>query len=302
MKCNAKLVIKQMILVICCLWGLGACQQGTDENGVHLNDDTMNMGALVAEVGDKKIYDVDIDYEILSMPESMRYLMQDAPARAKVLDVMVKRIVIAQKARDMGLSLDPLIAYRMAQAEDAVLLESLRRWQYDKNNNLSEEEIMAYYEQHLHDFSVLEQVHVRHILVEDKQTALAIVRQLKVDSERFPALATELSIDDGTKANGGDLKWFERGTMVKPFEASAFALTANKRLSQPVKTEFGWHVIEWLGHREGRIPDLKSVRDEIVSILEKQHLDSWIEKLMMEADITMLNPKADVLPLQRDSF
>lgn len=161
---------------------------------------------------------------------------------------------------------------------------------------------MAYYEQHLHDFSVLEQVHVRHILVEDKQTALAIVRQLKVDSERFPALATELSIDDGTKANGGDLKWFERGTMVKPFEASAFALTANKRLSQPVKTEFGWHVIEWLGHREGRIPDLKSVRDEIVSILEKQHLDSWIEKLMMEADITMLNPNADVLPLQRDSF
>jgi len=302
MKCNAKLVIKQILLVVCCLWGLGACQQDRDENDASMHADTMNMDTLVAEVGDKKIYEVDIDYEILSMPESMRHLMQDASARAKVLDVMVKRAVIVQKARDMGLNLDPLIAYSMAQAEDTVLLESIRRWQHDGKRKPSEEKITAYYKQHLHEFSVLEQVHARHILVEDKQKALNIIRQLKSDPESFPELAAEFSIDDGTKSRGGDLKWFERGVMVKAFEKSAFSLTAKKRLSQPVKTDFGWHIIEWLGHRDDRTPDLESVRDEIVSILEKQHLDDWIEGLILEADITVIKPKTNAILLKSDSF
>ncbi len=240
---------------------------------------------VIAEVGNKQFHETDIDFEIMSMPESMRYVMQDPLARAQVLDVMIKREVVAQKARGMGLILDPLIAYRVHQAENMVLIESIRDWQKDDVKKPTGAEEKVYYDEHLDDFIVPEQIHARHILVSDKQTALEILKQLKATPENFSALAAQFSIDDSTKGRSGDLNWFARGMMVKAFEDAAFALSEKHPLSEPVKTDFGWHLIEWLGERQQSTPTFEDVRDEIEGILEKQRLDAWIKKLMQDASI-----------------
>jgi peptidyl-prolyl cis-trans isomerase C len=84
-----------------------------------------------------------------------------------------------------------------------------------------------------------------HILVNKQSEALSLIERLK-KCESFDKLAKELSIDKGSGKRGGDLGFFGRGVMVKPFELAAFKLEKNQ-ISEPVKTQFGYHIIKRIG-------------------------------------------------------
>jgi foldase protein PrsA len=84
-----------------------------------------------------------------------------------------------------------------------------------------------------------------HILVKKQSEAMAVLDRLK-KGESFANLARELSVDRGSGKKGGDLGLFGRGVMVKPFEDAAFKLNKGE-ISQPVKTEFGYHIIKRAG-------------------------------------------------------
>lgn len=82
-----------------------------------------------------------------------------------------------------------------------------------------------------------------HILVQKHSEALAVIERLK-KGESFSKLAQELSTDRGSGKRGGDLGYFTRGMMVKPFEEAAFKLEKGQTSAEPVKTEFGYHIIK----------------------------------------------------------
>jgi peptidyl-prolyl cis-trans isomerase C len=84
-----------------------------------------------------------------------------------------------------------------------------------------------------------------HILVKKQSEAIAILERLK-KGESFANLAKQLSIDKGSGRKGGDLVFFGRGMMVKPFEETAFKLEKGQ-ISEPVKTDFGYHIIKRAG-------------------------------------------------------
>lgn len=95
---------------------------------------------------------------------------------------------------------------------------------------------------------ILEEVWARHILVADEATAKT-VRDLLVKGGDWNALALEYSTDTGSSSKGGDLGWFARGQMVTPFEDSAFSLKISE-ISQPIKSDFGYHIIQVIGHED----------------------------------------------------
>ena len=106
-----------------------------------------------------------------------------------------------------------------------------------------------------------EEVHARHILVTTEDDAKAIKAQLDAGAD-FATLAKEKSIEPGAAQSGGDLGYFTQDKMVKAFADAAFKLQVNQ-ISDPVQTQFGWHIIEVLDRREAPKPTLQQLTPQI---------------------------------------
>jgi peptidyl-prolyl cis-trans isomerase C len=107
-----------------------------------------------------------------------------------------------------------------------------------------------------------DEVHARHILVPDEATAKKIIAELKKGGD-FAALSTQYSKDPGAAKQGGDLGFFKKGDMVPEFADVAFTLKDNEVSPTPVKTQFGWHVIQVLGHRTDDVPSFDQEKDAL---------------------------------------
>lgn len=129
-----------------------------------------------------------------------------------------------------------------------------------------------------------EQVHARHILVQNEEMARLVLNRLKAGDD-FAAVAKEFSQDPSTKDQGGDLGWFPRGRMVAEFEEVAFSLPVGE-LSKPVKTRYGYHIIRV----EERDPN-RPLDETALEEARAQALDNWLQEQRAAAQIQrMLTP------------
>jgi len=122
-----------------------------------------------------------------------------------------------------------------------------------------------------------QQVWARHILVADEQQAKDVYDRLQ-KGENFCTLAAELSTDTSNKDNCGDLSWFARGQMVTEFEDAAFAMKPGE-ISQPVKTQFGYHIIQVLGNEE------RPITDSAYETLKTSKFQEWLDAKKKEYTI-----------------
>lgn len=224
------------------------------------------------------------------MPDSLQHVGSDPVARGQILNVLIRRSILSQQAREIGLDHNPQIVSQIERAQDTILIKALENWQVSQTPPPTEKQISQYYQDHLADFTIPEQIHARHILVSSEKLAWQILKKLGENRSSFAALAATHSLDDSNKSRGGDLNWFPKGVMVEAFEKVAFSLREGG-ISKPVKTRFGWHIIEALGKRPAHVKSLDESRDEIVSILLQQTLDQWIGKLISKANVTVLQPE-----------
>jgi len=147
--------------------------------------------------------------------------------------------------------------------------------------SVTDKQIEEYYAKNKSQYSQPESREVRHILVKTKAKADDIYNQLKAGGD-FSALAKKYSEDTGSKANGGKLT-ISKGQTVAPFDQTAFLLKTNE-ISKPVKTEFGYHVIQPLGEvKPAKVTPLKDVRDSIRQQLaqtkKNEAMTKWVEDL-----------------------
>jgi peptidyl-prolyl cis-trans isomerase D len=132
----------------------------------------------------------------------------------------------------------------------------------------AEAEIKAAYDARASQFRVEEQRRASHILVKDKAEAEKLLAEVRKNPGRFAELAKKHSQDPGSAEKGGDLGWFGRGMMVKPFEDTVFKLAQNE--TQVVESEFGFHVVRLTGIQPGKARPFEEVRKELGEELTRQ--------------------------------
>ena len=148
---------------------------------------------------------------------------------------------------------------------------------------ISEEALQAAYEARFANAAPTYEYNASHILVETEAEALAVIARLD-DGADFAETAKEISTGP-SGPNGGELGWFGAGMMVAEFEAAVVALNVGE-VSGPVQTQFGWHVVKLNDSRIQEAPPLDAVREELISQVQTEALESALADLEQSATIT----------------
>lgn len=153
--------------------------------------------------------------------------------------------------------------------------------------DITDEEISTYFEENKDTFATGEQVEASHILVEDEATAKEVAAKL-ADGGDFAELAKEYSTDTATAESGGELGFFSTGEMAEAFETAAFALNVDE-ISDPVQTDYGYHIIKVTDKQEAKEANLEESKEEIKETLMQEKLSAeyttWLEEKQEEYDI-----------------
>ena len=204
-----------------------------------------------------------------SLPEKM-----DAPARQKyVVDYLIDLRLVAKKAVADKKDATAEIARRMAYYHDKLAMESVMG-DVAKAAMTDENEHKAY-DEAAKAQPPQPEVHARHILLPSEDDAKAALERIK-KGEDFAKVATELSKDPG--GEGGDLGWFTKDKMVPEFADAAFKMEPGQ-VSDPVKSQFGWHVIKVEEKRMKTFPPFEQIKDQAARYVAQKAQSDLIAKL-----------------------
>ena len=203
-----------------------------------------------------------------------------------LLDQLIDARALLVEAQRTGMDKDPEVqrVMRMAQEralESAFLNKTIRP-------QVTDEAVKARYEADVAGKPAAPEIHARHILVSDEATAKKIIAELKKGGD-FAALSKQYSKDPGAAAQGGDLGFFKQGDMVPEFAAVAFALKDNEVSPTPVKTQFGWHVIQVLGRRTAEAPSFDQQRDQLRQTMAQAAVQQEVEAARTAVKVEKFN-------------
>lgn len=200
----------------------------------------------------------------------------------QVLDDLINTELIAGQAVKDGIDKDPDVTARLNLLRLRILADGEVQ-QYLKTHQPSDAELHTEFDSQVAATDMTE-YHARHILVpkDKKDAAVQIIKKLK-HGAKFEDLAKAESTDPGSKANGGDLGWFNTSRMVKPFADAVKALKKGEVTPEPVETQYGWHVIEL---EDTRPPTFDQTnKQQLINPIMQRKLQAYIESLKKDAKI-----------------
>lgn len=223
--------------------------------------------------GDLAIAENDLDPQFSQLPAEQR--------RAAALSAIIEIRLLAGAADEAGLGDNEDFQRRMAFLRDRALHSAF----VDENvaSQVNDETIRARYDQEIANTPPVNEIRARHILVKTREEADAVIKALE-DGGDFEEIAKEKSTD-GAAAQGGDLGYFGPGQMVPEFEKAAFALEVGAFSKEPVETQFGFHVIKVEDKRVQQPPAFDKVKDQVRSILLREHYFNAVKGLREKAEI-----------------
>ena len=200
--------------------------------------------------------------------------------------------LIVQAAEAKKLGDNDEFKRRLNYARNKLLME--RYLQTEGRAAVSDAALHDLYQQVTKEMAGEQEIHARHILVASEDDAKAVFEQLRKGAD-FAALAKEKS-KDPSSSEGGDLGYFTRDRMVPEFADAAFKLQVGQ-ISDPVKTEFGWHIIKLEDKRTRPMPEFDKVKDQLENMVARKALSEQVTKMRNEAKIEQLEappaPAAD---------
>lgn len=205
----------------------------------------------------------------------------DEELRKAVKEELVRREVIAQEAAKKGVDKKPEVQAQVALASQGVVIGAYLN-DYVATHPISDESVKAEYD-NIRKALGEKEYKVRHILVETEGEAKDIIEKLK-KGQSFEELA-KASKDPGSKERGGDLGWANQAAYVKPFSDAMLKLEKGKFTEAPVKSNFGWHVIQLDDTRDLKAPGLDEVKPQLVQRLQQQMVEKHVMDLRNKAKV-----------------
>ncbi|MGE0845309.1 MAG: peptidylprolyl isomerase [Flavobacteriaceae bacterium] len=241
-------------------------QNAQDQNAAQATEAApIDPARVVASVDGKEITEADVDAALEDLGDSVSQVPEER-RRQYAATYLVDLELMSKAAREAGVDKDPDFTRRTRFLENKVLLEI-------HLNRIGEKATTDEAAQKLYDRLVAEmpkekEVRARHILVKTEDEAKEIAKQL-ADGGDFEAIAKEKSIDPGSGPDGGDLGFFTKDRMVPEFAEAAFAMEPGA-VSEPVETQFGWHIIKVEEVREKQPPAFADVKGQLLELVAQE--------------------------------
>ena len=197
-------------------------------------------------------------------------------------------LLVAKAAEANKLADSNEFKQKLAYARTKLLMESYL--QSEAKAAVTDAELHKVYDEAVGQMKSEPEVHARHILVGSEDEAKAVLAELKKGAE-FAELAKTKSKDPGA-SDGGDLGWFTKDQMVPEFSEVAFKLDKGQ-LSDPVKSQFGWHVIKVEEKRTRKAPDFEQVKPQIETYVTRKAQADYVAKLRQAAKVERLDKPED---------
>lgn len=282
-------MIRLLLSVLVCVGALLSAGISTAEDDV-----------VLAEFGNIRITQSDYDSTFEYYPEQVQNSIRANPEfQQRFLTSMVQLRVISDIAREKGIDEIPEVKARIEVLLNDLLSKEFMKREVLTKISITEEDIRSYYKANSDSYTEPETVRARHILVsvpanaeenvkqEARKKAEAVLERIR-SGEDFAKLATELSDDAGSKEKGGDVGFFQKGRMVKPFEDAAFSMKKGE-LSGLVETKFGFHIIRVEERKEAQLKPFDGVKEEIratlTNLFEKEKTTEYVDEAMKKAGV-----------------
>ena len=215
----------------------------------------------------------------------------EAQKRDLLIGYLVDLKIGARAAEGAKVGEGPEFARKLAYARDKALLDAYL--DQESKKAVTAEAARKLYDETVKGISPESEVRARHILVENEDDAKKAAQRVK-GGEDFAKVAEELSKDPGSKGEGGDLGFFTKDRMVEPFAETAFKLEAGQ-ISEPVKSQFGWHVIKVEEKRNKPVPSFEETKDQIDTYLGRKAQQDLILGLRKNAKVERLDDKGNLV-------
>jgi peptidyl-prolyl cis-trans isomerase C len=222
----------------------------------------------------------------------------DSPeARKAIIDQLAMQLLVSQEASKKNLDKTPEVVDQINLTRQSILANAFVQ-DYTKNNPVSDDMLKAEYDKVKAQMSGTE-YKARHILVDKEALAKDIIAKLKKNPKLFDSLAKEYSKDPGSKGNGGELGWFDPRDMVPEFGAGVAKLAKGKFTLEPVKTQFGYHVILLEDTRTKQAPTFEQVKPQLAKQMQEQNLKKLLDDMMAKAKIEITGSPAAAAPAKK---
>jgi peptidyl-prolyl cis-trans isomerase C len=243
---------------------------------------------VVAKVNGVEIRESDLAMAEEDVGQNQQLQTLTGDARRDYLVSYLADVILAAKAAEGKKVADQKdFKSRLAFIRNKLLMETLL--QQEGKAALTPDATKKVYEEAVKSMGNEQEVRARHILVPTEDEAKAILAEIKKGTD-FAELAKQKSKDPGAAAEGGDLGYFGKDQMVPEFAEVAFKLDKGQ-VSDPVKTQFGWHIIKVEDKRTKPVPEFDKVKDQVETYVVRKAQADYIHKLQESAKIERLDKK-----------
>jgi len=245
----------------------------------------------VASVNGIQIRQSDLALAEDDLGESI-HQMDPATKREQLIAYLTDVILISKEAEKRNLQNDAGLKRRETFMHNKMMMGLLL--QNHVKSAATDAELRKVYDDAMKNMSSEEEVRARHILVETEEEAKAILEQIKGGAD-FAEVAKEKSKDPSAQEGGGDLGYFAKGQMVPEFTEVAFKMFPGQ-LSNPVKTQFGWHIIKLEDKRNRQPPPFDVVKEQIYNFVARRAQAEFVAQLRETAKIERLDKQQPAFP------